>query len=84
MYGSDAKLASEPNVFKEYCSSLDDAYIASIKKVNKDNLNPFKQMRKVFQKSLYYKVNIKKNTVLIYYYYYLVKLKTQYMYPHTK
>jgi len=64
MYGSDAKLASEPNVFKEYCSSLDDAYIASIKKVNKDNLNPFKQMRKVFQKSLYYKVNIKKNTVL--------------------
>ncbi len=64
MYGSDAKLASEPSVFKTYCLSLNEAYRACVKKVNKDNLKPFTQMRKVFQKSLYYKVNIKKNTIL--------------------
>ena len=34
-----------------------------ISKVNK-NHKPFKQMREVFQKSLYYKVNIKKNEIL--------------------
>lgn len=64
MYGSDAKLASEPSIFRQYCSSLDDAYIACVKKVNKDNLKPFKQMRKIFQKSLYYKFDIKKNSIL--------------------
>ena len=64
MYGSDAKLATEPNMFKQYCSSLNEAYMACKKKVNKDNLKPFMQMRRIFQKSIYYKVNIKKNTIL--------------------
>ena len=64
MYGSDAKLASEPNIFKQYCCSLNEAYKVYISKVDKNDLKPFREMRKVFQKSLYYKANIKKNQIL--------------------
>ncbi len=64
MYGSDAKFASEPKNFRQYCDSLDEAFLINSAKVNKDNLKPFLHMRKVFQKGIYYKSDIKKNTII--------------------
>ena len=60
MYGSDAKFASEPSEFKNYCKSLKDAEVIIENKVNKNNLKPFIQMRKVFQKSIIFNSSLKK------------------------
>lgn len=60
MYGSDAKFASEPNEFKNYCQSVKKAEIIVNSKVNKNDLQPFKQMRKVFQKSIVFSSSLKK------------------------
>jgi N,N'-diacetyllegionaminate synthase len=61
MYGSDAKFASEPHEFINYCDSLKKAEIITQNKVDKNDLNSFKQMRKIFQKSIVFKSSFKKN-----------------------
>jgi sialic acid synthase SpsE len=61
MYGSDAKFASEPHEFINYCHSLKKAEIITQNKVDKNDLNSFKQMRKIFQKSIVFKSSFKKN-----------------------
>jgi len=60
MYGSDAKFASEPNEFIDYCKSLKKAEVIIQNKVDKNDLKPFKQMRKVFQKSIVFNSSFKK------------------------
>ena len=60
MYGSDAKFASEPKEFKNYCISVKKAKIIVENTINKNNLKPFKQMRKVFQKSIVFNSSLKK------------------------
>ena len=64
MYGSDAKFATEPKNFKEYSNSLNQAYKILNNEVDKNNIKPFQNMRKVFQKSIYYKQNLKKNSFI--------------------
>ena len=61
MYGSDAKFASEPNEFIDYCKSLKKAEIIILNKVDKNDLKPFRQMRKVFQKSIVFNSSFKKD-----------------------
>jgi N,N'-diacetyllegionaminate synthase len=60
MYGSDAKFASEPHEFINYCKSLKKAEIIIQNKVDKNDLKPFRQMRKVFQKSIVFNSSFKK------------------------
>lgn len=60
MYGSDAKFASEPNEFTDYCKSLKKAEVIIQNKVDKNDLKPFRQMRKVFQKSIIFNSSFKK------------------------
>ncbi len=64
MYGSDAQFASEPFEFKTYCQSLKEAGLVIKSKVDKNNIKPFKNMRKVFQKSIVYSKNLKKNEII--------------------
>ena len=52
-------LPSEPSEFKNYCKSLKDAEVIIENKVNKNNLKPFMQMRKVFQKSIIFNSSLK-------------------------
>lgn len=60
MYGSDARFASEPHEFISYCKSLKKAEIIIQNKVDKNDLNPFRQMRKIFQKSIVFNSSFKK------------------------
>lgn len=60
MYGSDAKFASEPSEFLDYCISLKKAEIIIQNKVDKNDLKPFREMRKVFQKSIVFNSSFKK------------------------
>lgn len=60
MYGSDAKFASEPIEFTDYCKSLKKAEVIIQNKVDKNDLKPFRQMRKVFQKSIVFNSSFKK------------------------
>ena len=41
MYGSDAKLAMEPNEFKSFCKSIEKVKKIISVQVNKHNLKPF-------------------------------------------
>jgi len=52
MYGSDAANSMEPYEFKIFCSSLRDAAIMRTHKIDKDNLEAFKEMKKIFEKSI--------------------------------
>lgn len=60
MYGSDAKFACIPEQFKSYCENLRTAEKIKKSKFNKNNIKLFKNMRSVFQKSIYYKKDLKR------------------------
>ena len=60
MYGSDAKHSMEPEQFKQFAKEIKDAFIIYESKVDKNNIKPFFNMRKIFQKSIYAKKNLKK------------------------
>ena len=60
MYGSDAKFAMEPDEFKKFCTSINKVKKIILSPVNKNNLGPFKKMKKVFEKNIIAKENIKK------------------------
>ena len=64
MYGSDAKFAMEPNEFKLFCKSINKSKKIIFNKVNKDNLKPFAKMKKIFEKNIVAKKNIKKGSVI--------------------
>ena len=64
MYGSDAKFAMEPNEFKLFCKSINRSKKIILSKVDKDNLKPFVKMKKVFEKNIIAKKNIKKGSVI--------------------
>ena len=64
MYGSDAKFAMEPNEFKLFCKSIKRSKKIILSKVDKDNLKPFVKMKKVFEKNIVAKTNIKKGSVI--------------------
>ncbi len=66
MYGSDARLAMEPNEFKLFCKSIKKSKKIISSKVNKDNLKPFIKMKKVFEKNIVARKNIKKGSIIKY------------------
>ena len=52
MYGSDAKLAMEPNEFKNFCKSIEKVKKIISVQVNKNNLKPFLKTKKIFEKNV--------------------------------
>lgn len=64
MYGSDAHLAREPDEFRAYVSSIRSAHELLESRVDKDDLSPFAETRRVFMKSLYYAMDLPSGTVL--------------------
>ena len=64
MYGSDAPYAMELNEFKEYVKSLRSIWSMLDKPVNKDELDKFKDTKKVFQKSIVTTRKLEKGKVI--------------------
>jgi len=52
MYGSDAANALEPEDFALYCRSVREVWTMLANPVNKDDLEPFEEMKRVFEKSV--------------------------------
>lgn len=52
MYGSDASKALEPPEFELYCRSVREVWTILSHPVDKDNIKPFYEMKKVFEKSV--------------------------------
>ena len=51
MYGSDAQFAMEPEEFLKFCNSLRKIKKIISTSVNKNNLKPFKKMKKFLKKT---------------------------------
>ena len=64
MYGSDAKNSMEPLEFKNFCSTIKEIWRIKNFKVDKDNLKKYKQMKFIFEKSIYAKKNLKKGKII--------------------
>ena len=64
MYGSDAHLAREPDEFRTYVASIRSAHELLVSHVDKDNLSPFAETRRVFMKSLYFAMDLPSGTLL--------------------
>ncbi|MAH47352.1 N-acetylneuraminate synthase [Candidatus Pacearchaeota archaeon] len=60
MYGSDAKHSLEPSEFKQYASLINEAREMLDNPIDKNNLEDVADMKKIFQKSIYAKTDIKK------------------------
>ena len=52
MYGSDAAHSMEPDEFKEFCAGLREIWAMLDHPVNKDDLEPYREMKRIFEKSL--------------------------------
>ena len=52
LYGSDAKFSMEPDQFKNFCKEIKNAYIIKKNNVNKNDIKKYKNMKKVFEKSI--------------------------------
>ncbi|MDB9765555.1 N-acetylneuraminate synthase family protein [Candidatus Pelagibacter sp.] len=64
MYGSDAKFAMEPKEFSNYCSSIREAEVLLKTKLKKSLTIELKKMRNIFQKSICFNKNLKKNQII--------------------
>lgn len=64
MYGSDAKHSMEPKQFKIFCSTVKEIWKIKRFNVDKNNLNKYKSMKLIFEKSIYAKNDLKKGKVL--------------------
>jgi N,N'-diacetyllegionaminate synthase len=64
MYGSDAQYALEPTEFKHYCHSVKEVWKMIQSPVDKDNLLPFMDMRKVFMKSIVAKKGLRRGSII--------------------
>ncbi len=62
LYGSDAKHSMEPKEFKFYVHIIKDIWKIKKTKIDKNNLYPFRKMKKIFEKSIVTKDKISKNT----------------------
>ena len=62
LYGSDAKHSMEPKEFKFYVHTIKDIWKIKKTKIDKNNLYPFRKMKKIFEKSIVTKDKISKNT----------------------
>ena len=62
MYGSDAKNAMEPKEFKNFCDDLKKASFISSSPIKKDTFFNFKNIKKVFEKSVVSKIDLLRGT----------------------
>ncbi len=62
LYGSDAKHSMEQKEFKFYVDTIKDIWKIKNTKIDKNNLSPFRKMKKIFEKSIVTKDKISKNT----------------------
>ncbi|HEY5927924.1 MAG TPA: N-acetylneuraminate synthase family protein [Kofleriaceae bacterium] len=59
MYGSDAQFAAEPDEFRRYCSEIKDAWKLLDHPVDKSDLDSFREMKQVFEKSIVTAVEVR-------------------------
>jgi N-acetylneuraminate synthase len=52
MYGSDARHSMEPDEFKAFCSHVKEAAIIRANPVDKDDLQDYRDMKRIFEKSV--------------------------------
>jgi N-acetylneuraminate synthase len=52
MYGSDAPNATEPDDFKLFCTAVKSVATMRSNPVNKDDLSPYRDMKRIFEKSI--------------------------------
>lgn len=64
MYGSDARHGLEPNEFKELCSHVREASIIHANPVDKDDLHEYREMKRIFEKSIVTARPIREGTIL--------------------
>jgi N-acetylneuraminate synthase len=64
MYGSDAATATEPADFRLFCASVKAAARMRAHPVNKDDLSPYRDMKRVFEKSIVTARAIERGAVL--------------------
>jgi N-acetylneuraminate synthase len=64
MYGSDAANASEPAQFMELVKGLRAIAVMNANPVDKDDLAPFRDMKRIFEKSIVAAVEIPKGAIL--------------------
>ena len=64
MYGSDAKHSMEPEEFKQMAGALGEAWSMKETPVDKDDLTPYLEMKKVFEKSIVTARAMRKGMVL--------------------
>ena len=53
MYGSDAKNALEPNDFMQFCEAIKETWIMLENPVEKNNVEEYQEMKKIFEKSIF-------------------------------
>ncbi len=64
MYGPDAKMSMEPAEMRELCNSIKNLEIALKSPVDKNKVDQFSEMKKIFQKSIVAITDIPKGTIL--------------------
>ena len=64
MYGSDAANSMEPAEFKYFCKTLKEAALMRETKLDKNDNSKYKQMKKIFEKSVVTKENLQKGIIL--------------------
>ena len=64
MYGSDASHSLEPSEFKQFCEAVHEAWAMAATPVNKDDIEPFLDMKRIFEKSIVTTRAIKAGAVL--------------------
>ncbi len=52
MYGSDARHSMEPDEFKAFCSHVKEAAIIRANPIDKDDLQGYRDMKRIFEKSV--------------------------------
>ena len=64
MYGSDAKHSMEPEDFKRFCEALREVWRMQTSPVDKDDVSPYTEMKRIFQKSVVAARALRAGTVL--------------------
>jgi N-acetylneuraminate synthase len=64
MYGSDAKHSMEPSDFKAFCQALHEVWRMNASPVDKNDLRPYADMKRIFEKSVVTARDLKAGTKL--------------------
>ena len=64
MYGSDARHSMEPDEFSLFCKEIKNAWNILENPIDKNDTKPYKDIKKIFQKSIVAACYIPKNTII--------------------